>query len=158
VLGTVHYMSPEQVAGDAVDARSDLYSLGVVAYFALSGRFPFESPTASAVLVAHVTRLAPSVASAAATVPDPLADVVDRCLNKDPATRFQNCDAFVEALERAVALLPEADIAAPAPGHAAAISSTEAQEVWRRAAELQAQAKHLPGGARFHRLRSGRIR
>ena len=56
VLGTVHYMSPEQVAGESVDRRSDVYSLGVVAFYALAGRFPFDSPTASAVLVAHVTQ------------------------------------------------------------------------------------------------------
>src|SRR5690242_21196889 len=59
VLGTVHYISPEQVSGEAVDARSDIYSLGIVGYFALSGRFPFDAELASAVLVAHVTKSPP---------------------------------------------------------------------------------------------------
>jgi len=77
VLGTVHYMSPEQVAGENVDRRSDIYSLGVVAFYALAGRFPFDSPTASAVLVAHVTKLAPSMADTAPTVPLLLARLVD---------------------------------------------------------------------------------
>jgi predicted Ser/Thr protein kinase len=56
VLGTVHYMSPEQVTGQALDGRSDLYALGVVAYQALGGRLPFEGLATPAVLVAHATR------------------------------------------------------------------------------------------------------
>ena len=65
VLGTVYYLSPEQVSGDAVDARSDIYSLGVVGYFALSGRFPFDAQLASAVLIAHVTKSPPPLRSLA---------------------------------------------------------------------------------------------
>jgi serine/threonine-protein kinase len=145
VLGTVHYMSPEQVAGDAVDARTDLYALGVVAFYALSGRFPFESPTASAVLVAHVTKQAPSLLSVAETVPPEFGRLVDRCLEKDPAMRFQSCGEFIEALEQLEARLPESDVAARRPGaDALAISSTEAGEVWRRAAELQHHDGPLP--------------
>lgn len=143
VLGTVHYMSPEQVAGDSVDPRSDIYSLGVVAFFALSGRFPFESPTASAVLVAHVTKRAPSLSSVAPHAPGELVDLIDRCLQKNPDSRYQSCDALLEDLERLESALPpdEAVIAFPVGG---AISSTEAQEVWRRAAELQDMTGKLP--------------
>ena len=144
VLGTVYYMSPEQVDGDPVDARSDLYSLGVVAFLALSGRFPFESPTASAVLVAHVTRPAPLLSSVAPTVPSALADVVDRLLQKNPAQRYQSCAELTEALRHVEARLPADDTAAPAPDLPIAISSTEAQEVWRRAAELQNMTGQLP--------------
>src|SRR5689334_9681271 len=61
VLGTVHYMSPEQISGEPVDGRSDLYSLGVVGFRALTGRLPFDSDTASAVLVAHVIKPPPKV-------------------------------------------------------------------------------------------------
>lgn len=145
VLGTVHYMSPEQVAGDAVDSRSDIYSLGVVAFFALSARFPFESPTASAVLVAHVTRHAPSLQTVAPTVPATLARFVDRCLMKDPASRFQSCVEIIEELERIESRLPAEDVAAPRrDAGAAAISSAEAEEVWRRAAELQNMTGPMP--------------
>lgn len=145
VLGTVHYMSPEQVAGDNVDARTDIYALGVVAFYALSGRFPFESPTASAVLVAHVTRQPPSLLSVAETVPPDFGRLVDRCLEKDPASRFQSCVEFIEELERVEARLPEHDVAAPRPGsEAIAIASGEAEDVWRRAAELQNQTGPLP--------------
>ena len=64
----MYYLSPEQVSGDKVDARSDIYSLGVVGYFALSGRFPFDADLASAVLIAHVTKQPPPLLSAAAHV------------------------------------------------------------------------------------------
>lgn len=137
VLGTVHYMSPEQVAGDAVDARSDIYSLGVVGFYALSGRFPFEHPTASAVLVAHVTKPPPTLASTAPTVPPELAALIDRMLNKDPDARFPSCADVVDALEDAEANLPREDIAAPAPGTPVSVSSADAERIWQRAAQLQ---------------------
>jgi serine/threonine-protein kinase len=146
VLGTVHYMSPEQVAGDQVDRRSDIYSLAVVAFFALSGRFPFESPTASAVLVAHVTKVPPSLVEVARTVPSSLARLVDRCLSKDPASRIQSCEELVMELRRVEATLPVDDVAAPRPGPVA-ISSDEAQAVWLRAAELQNHTGSRPAPA-----------
>lgn len=144
VLGTVHYMSPEQVAGEAVDRRSDVYSLGVVAFYALAGRFPFDSPTASAVLVAHVTREAPSLANTAPTVPRALARLVDRCLAKDPDSRVQSCDELLTELRRVEASLPESDVPAPRPEPVPAISSTEAQAVWERAAQLQDMTGQMP--------------
>ncbi|HEX9564381.1 MAG TPA: serine/threonine-protein kinase [Gemmatimonadaceae bacterium] len=143
VLGTVHYMSPEQVAGDHVDRRSDIYSLGIVAFFALAGRFPFESPTASAILVAHVTKNPPSLMEVAPTVPRPLAALVDRCLSKDPAGRIQSCEELVMELRRVDATLPSSDVAAPAPTPSG-LSSDEAQAVWLRAAELQDHTGQLP--------------
>lgn len=135
VLGTVHYMSPEQVAGDAVDGRSDLYSLGVVGFRALSGRLPFDGESASAVLVAHVTRLAPPLASMASSVPAGLARVIDRCLAKDPAARYASGMELAAALDEAMV----ADAAA-AGGDVApmVLSEVAAMLLWRRAAELQA--------------------
>jgi serine/threonine-protein kinase len=56
ILGSVHYMSPEQAAGDHLDGRSDLYALGIIGFQALSGRLPFDAEQASAVVVAHATR------------------------------------------------------------------------------------------------------
>jgi serine/threonine-protein kinase len=98
LLGTVYYLSPEQVSGDRVDARSDIYSLGVVGYFALSGRFPFDAGLASAVLIAHVTKQPPPLLSAAPHVPRPLAELVDRCLAKDPGARFPDCRSLAASL------------------------------------------------------------
>src|SRR6185503_2192890 len=63
IVGTPRYMSPEQASGGAVDARSDVYSLGVVAFFAATGRAPFEADSAAAMLAKHVATPAPSAAS-----------------------------------------------------------------------------------------------
>ena len=100
VLGTVHYMSPEQVSGEAIDGRSDVYALGVVAFLAMTGRFPFDSETPSAILVSHVTRPAPRVADVAPDVPIAIASIVDRCLAKSPNDRFPSSGAMAEALDR----------------------------------------------------------
>jgi hypothetical protein len=144
VLGTVHYMSPEQVAGDAVDPRSDVYSLGVVAFYALAGRFPFDSPTASAVLVAHVTKEAPSLSNVAPSVPRALARLVDRCLAKDRDSRVQSCEEMLVELRRVESALPDDDVAAPRPEAVAVVSSDEAQALWQRAAQLQDMTGQMP--------------
>jgi serine/threonine-protein kinase len=144
VLGTVHYMSPEQVAGDTVDPRSDVYSLGVVAFYALAGRFPFDSPTASAVLVAHVTKEAPSLLNTAPSVPRGLGRLVDRCLVKDPNSRIQSCDELLTELRRVESGLPDDDVAAPRPDAVASVSSDEAQALWQRAAQLQDMTGQMP--------------
>ena len=144
VLGTVYYTSPEQVTGDTVDARSDIYSLGVVGYFALSGRFPFDAALASAVMVSHVTKTAPPLHTVAPHVPRVLTDLIDRCLAKDPADRVQDCDELGEvliAMETTVAAESRALAAQapPLPKVSPLISDTEAQSILGRAADLQAK-------------------
>jgi serine/threonine-protein kinase len=143
VLGTVYYLSPEQVSGDPVDARSDIYSLGVVGYFALAGRFPFDAELASAVLIAHVTKSAPPLHSLAPDTPRAFADLIDRCLAKDPDDRFQDCDEFVRTLAAIESLVAAEFRSVPAPRPAAPnpglISDTEAQAILGRAADLQAR-------------------
>ena len=146
VLGTVHYMSPEQVTGDAIDGRSDVYALGVVAFLALSGRFPFDSDTPSAILVSHVTRPAPRLSDVASDVPAALAAVVDRCLAKSAADRFETSGALAEALERVRADAATADRNRE-NGMYTLVSETQAQSVWRRAAELQAYTSSQPAPA-----------
>ncbi|MDQ2667915.1 MAG: serine/threonine protein kinase [Gemmatimonadota bacterium] len=138
VLGTVGYMSPEQVTGSEVDGRSDLYSLGVVAFETLSGRLPFDGP-APVVIVAHATKPAPPLASVAPGVPAELCAIVDRCLMKNPADRFASGDELAAALEaavgRSVATAP-AQLARDNEGRV--LSESDANRVWQRAAELQA--------------------
>ncbi|MGH7651509.1 MAG: serine/threonine-protein kinase, partial [Gemmatimonadaceae bacterium] len=141
VLGTVHYMSPEQVLGERVDGRSDIYSLGVVAYKTVTDRLPFDGKTATAVLVEHVTKGAPSVKSAAPGVPDQLGGVIDRCLSKDPNDRYQTAGELSVALEEASQSMPPAraadvDSTATEPG---ILSEREAKALWTRAAQLQAE-------------------
>ena len=144
VLGTVYYLSPEQISGDAVDARSDIYSLGVVGYFALSGQFPFDAGLASAVLIAHVTKSAPPLHTVSASTPRALTDIIDRCLAKDPDDRFQSCDELIDALDRLGRIaLVERDGQSTAH-RPRLISDSEAHSIIGRAADLQARTGIVP--------------
>jgi serine/threonine protein kinase len=101
VLGTPEYLSPEQAMGHPLDARSDIYSLGVLAYRMLSGSLPFNGPNARDYLLQHIgtppTALV-EVSIAMADDPD-LSAIVMRCLSKDPRARFQTAEDLVRALE-----------------------------------------------------------
>ncbi len=99
VIGTPQFMSPEQAAGEDLDGRSDLYSLGVVGFFALTAKLPFQAPTAQALLGMHLTQAPPSVTSLRPDLPTALAAVIDRCLAKDPDDRFAGGEALVSAVE-----------------------------------------------------------
>ena len=98
LLGTPEYMSPEQASGEQVDGRSDLYALGAVGYFALTGKPPFTAPTTQAVLAQQITKPAPSVAANAVDVPGSLARVIDQCLEKDVERRPPTGEALADAL------------------------------------------------------------
>lgn len=137
VLGTVHFMSPEQASGEPLDGRSDLYALGCIGFLALSGRLPFEGSAPQAILVAHATKEPPSLRSVAPAVPPALAAVIDRCLRKRADDRFANGEELADALGKA---LEAVESAARDETGQAALSSDDAMLVWRRAAELQAEA------------------
>jgi serine/threonine-protein kinase len=111
LLGTPEYMSPEQAAGEPIDGRSDLYSLGIVAYFAVSGRLPFVAPSVRAILMKQITELAPPVSHATHGLPRALAAAIDKCMAKYPSDRYPTGEALEEALGSS--LLPAADIPAP---------------------------------------------
>jgi serine/threonine-protein kinase len=102
ILGTAEYMSPEQASGEPVDRRSDIYSLGIVAFYALTGRLPFEGPSVGAILARQITQPAPPVARAADGIPSKLASAVDRCLEKDPARRFQTAEDLADGVGAAI--------------------------------------------------------
>jgi serine/threonine-protein kinase len=101
VMGNAHYVSPEQASGEPVDARSDLYSLGVVGYYALTGRLPFTGDTSAEIVAQHLTTAPPSITSLADAVPPRLAAAVERCLHKDPARRYNSAESFAEAIDLA---------------------------------------------------------
>jgi len=122
ILGTADYMSPEQARGEVADHRSDIYSLGVVAYYALAGRLPFEAPTVRALLAKHITQPAPLVAAAVPGLPRKLVDAVHRCLAKNPAERFPSAEELAEAVGAAFAARRET----PAPIR---IFTTKASEI-----------------------------
>lgn len=102
VAGTPEFMSPEQASGTGVDARSDIYSLGATAFFAFSGRLPFEGRTTTEILARHATETAPALASSGVAVPRRVAALVDRCLAKDPTHRPASADAVAEQLGLAI--------------------------------------------------------
>jgi eukaryotic-like serine/threonine-protein kinase len=100
-LGTPHYMSPEQAAGEPLDGRSDLYSLGIVGYFALTGTLPFDASSVQAILAMHLTKAPPGVGTVRAGIPAKLSEAIDKCLAKEPGDRFATCEAFVTAIQSA---------------------------------------------------------
>ncbi len=101
VMGTPHYLSPEQAQGQAVTAVSDLYSVGVMLYEALAGRVPFEADSAVAIAMKQVSHTPQRPSSINPAVSPALDAVVMRALEKDPGQRFQSAEAFIAALDAA---------------------------------------------------------
>lgn len=121
VVGTPLYMSPEQAAGSFnVDARSDLYSLGLVAYFLLTGKNPFRRSTPREMLHAHLRDAPPALLQACPAAGPQLAAVIMRCLEKEPRDRY----ADVDSLERALAACPAAGV----------WTAEQAEDWWRQVA------------------------
>jgi len=102
VMGTPHYLSPEQAQGFDVTAVSDLYSIGVMLYEALTGRVPFEADTAVAVAMKQVSQIPQRPSSINPQVSPALDAAVMRALEKEPGQRFQSADAFIAALDAAL--------------------------------------------------------
>jgi eukaryotic-like serine/threonine-protein kinase len=99
-IGTPHYMSPEQAAGERdIDARSDLYALGVVAFEMATGELPFQAPTVPGILMKHISEPAPDIKRTRPDLPDDLAVCIMRCLAKDPESRWPTAESLVRALD-----------------------------------------------------------
>jgi len=98
IIGTARYMSPEQASGDAVDRRSDLYSLGATFFYALTGRAPFEATNLPALLAKQVSQPAPRVQQLRPEVSLKHAEILQRCLEKAPEDRFPSGDELAKAL------------------------------------------------------------
>jgi serine/threonine protein kinase len=101
VMGTPHYMSPEQVRGHKADARSDIFAVGCVFYELLTGRKPFDAESMHAVLFKVIQEDPPPIAELAPDVPAALAQVVERALAKDPAERYADAAEMLEAVRQA---------------------------------------------------------
>ncbi|HCO02110.1 MAG TPA: hypothetical protein DIT48_01860, partial [Actinobacteria bacterium] len=96
-MGTIDYIAPEQIKGEAVDGRADQYSLGCVLFECLTGRTPFERDPEVAVIYAHLSDPPPSAHALKAGLPAALDPVIARAMAKDPVERFDSCGAFAAA-------------------------------------------------------------
>lgn len=99
VIGTPAYMSPEQVNGEPVDSRSDIYALGIILYELVAGRLPFDGDTQASVMIKHITEQHPPIPGISAS----LQSVIDKALAKNREQRFQKASELASALQGAVA-------------------------------------------------------
>ncbi|HEX6096422.1 MAG TPA: protein kinase [Thermoanaerobaculia bacterium] len=100
IVGTPHYMSPEQVQGKALDARTDVYAMGVLLYELLVGRRPFESTSLTGILTAHIMEKARPPIELRPDVGREVNAIVMKCLEKDPAARYVDAGALLSDLDR----------------------------------------------------------
>ena len=112
VVGTPEYMSPEQLSGDPVDARSDVYSLGLVAFTMLTGTLPFPSETAQESMIMRLTERPRSLAEVMPEVawPDELQRVIGRALERDARARYETASEMGGDFERAITTMPHAPL------------------------------------------------
>lgn len=99
VLGTVHYISPEQAKGKHIDYRSDLYSLGIVMYEMLIGRVPFDAENSVGIALKHINDRVIPPKVIRPTVSNRLDEIIMKCLEKNPDSRFQNASALIRAIQ-----------------------------------------------------------
>jgi len=123
VMGTARYMSPEQIRGQKVDARTDIYAFGIMLYEMLGGRAPFSSESAMTLMMMHVNDPVPDIRNLRPGVPPALVQIIERALAKDPLQRYQTMADLLADLERAEAGRP-----LPAAGAAANMTMLDVEE------------------------------
>jgi len=107
VMGTPHFMSPEQAKGETIDARTDLYSLGALIYVLFTGQFPFPNGTVAEVIKAHCEEPRPDPRDHNPQVPDELARITLKLMAIDRSERYQSIEAVLQELERVLGLQVE---------------------------------------------------
>lgn len=150
IMGTPDYMSPEQAKGEAIDHRTDIYSLGVTLYHMLAGEVPFEKPTPHAVLMAHIMEEPPSLALPNWPPVPEIEAVVHKAMAKIPAGRYEWAGDVAQSLEMAITRF-----AAGEPGATLAAASTQRQGPPpgdRRYAVTPPRQAPPPGDARYHQV------
>jgi eukaryotic-like serine/threonine-protein kinase len=115
MLGTVEYMSPEQAMASKLDARSDLFTIGLIFYELLTGDTPYRADSALASLVKRTQDRAIPVIEVDPTIPQPVSDMVAKCLEREPDQRFQSADEIIERIDEIEGRRPSSMMAAPSP-------------------------------------------
>ena len=100
IMGSAHYLSPEQAKGSFVDCRTDLYSLGIVLYEMVTGKLPFEADTAVAIALKHIQEEPVSPKSLNSRIPDSLNNLILKAIEKDPNKRYQTAKEFINDLQK----------------------------------------------------------
>ena len=142
VLGSPGYIPPEQAQGMPIDLRSDIYSLGATFYHLVTGRLPFEAPTAVAMIMKHMNEPVRSPRALNASIPFPIAAVIQRMLAKRPGERFQDYDSLIRELERAAG---DTQPSTMAPGDPTGVTQRRPAAV--RSAATAIRAGQRPGAA-----------
>src|SRR5262249_18537043 len=107
IVGTAAYMAPEQATGQAIDARTDIYSAGIMLYEMLTGQVPFDADTPIAVLTKHVHDAPAPPRSINPNLPVPVEAAVMRAVEKNPNARYQSAGAMADELDRVVAWIEQ---------------------------------------------------
>src|SRR5919206_130830 len=114
LVGTIHYVAPEQIEGGQVSARTDVYSLGCLLYHCLAGQVPFLRETDVAVIYAHLSEDPPRPSGVRPDLPDGLDAVIAKALDKSPDRRFPTCGDLISAARAVIdAAGPLADTSPP---------------------------------------------
>ena len=143
VMGTPHFLSPEQAAGKILDWRSDLYSLGATFYQLFAGRPVFDAPTVAEIMVAHMTEAPPPLAALAPGVPPMLAELIDRLLSKHPEDRGgADYQETIQMLDTVYRFAPR--VAAPRASQATSVLSGDAIAPPAAAVTSAAQVPEVP--------------
>ncbi len=129
IMGTPHYMSPEQVRGQKLDGRSDIYSLGIILYEMLAGTRPFEADESIAVLHKQAYEEPPPLRLVRPDLSRQTLSVVETCMQKEPERRFQNADAVVTAIDQA---LKAEGVHGPNPQATQVLTNLADSELWSR--------------------------
>ncbi len=144
MVGTIHYVAPEQIEGRRVSARSDVYALGCLLYHCLSGQVPFAHETDVAVIYAHLSEQPPKLSELRPELPEGLDAVMAKALDKSPDRRFPSCGDMISAARAVIdAAGPLSETIPPRPSQVAAHAPTP--EI-RDAAEAARRPRVLLGG------------
>jgi serine/threonine-protein kinase len=155
VVGTIHYVAPEQIEGTEVSARSDVYSLGCLLFHCLSGQMPFVRETDVAVIYAHLSEDPPRLSSLRPELPDGLDAVIAKALDKSPDRRFPSCGDLISAARAVIdAAGPLGDTTPPrSTGRGVGLATPE----MRDAAAAARRPRVLLGGLDNHTRAVARV-